>query len=113
LGRRCLGQSVEIRCTIVGYWSPPWLSGKRSRVGGREGADELAGRPDRLLWWPVGTGSGRLGGDPVVVEAEEVVGRGDQSPFRAHGRSPAAVEPVDLAVELLIAAGRRGSRLKG
>jgi hypothetical protein len=50
----------------------------------------------------VRTRSGRLGGDPVVVESEEVVSGVDQPPFRAHGRTPAAVEPVDLAVELRV-----------
>ena len=46
------------------------------------------------------SGGGR---DPVAVELEEVVGRGDQSPFRAHGGSASSLEAVDPAVELDLA----------
>jgi hypothetical protein len=36
----------------------------------------------------------------VLVELEEVVGGGDEAPFRAAGRSAAAFKASDLAVEL-------------
>src|SRR3954468_22756627 len=49
---------------------------------------------------------GREGGGPVAVELEEVVGGGDQSPFRAAGRSAAALKALDLAVELQLAEDR-------
>jgi hypothetical protein len=40
------------------------LAGRWSRA-----VDELARRRDRLRWQASGAGSGRLGGDPVVVES--------------------------------------------
>jgi hypothetical protein len=42
-------------------------------------------------------------GDQVAVELDEVVGRGDEPPFRPAGRSPAALEASHLAVELQLA----------
>src|SRR5215216_6212385 len=46
------------------------------------------------------------GGDPVAVELEEVVAGGDEPPFRAAGRSSAALEASDLAVELQLTEDR-------
>src|SRR3954468_1256489 len=46
---------------------------------------------------------GRHGREAVVVELEDVVGGGDQSPFAADGGSAAAVEAFDRAVELDLA----------
>jgi len=43
--------------------------------------------------------SGRRGGAGVAPELEQVVGGGDQAPFRATGGSAAALEAVDAAVE--------------
>src|SRR5215217_5032163 len=44
--------------------------------------------------------------DPVAVELEEVVAGGDGPPFRPAGRSPAALEAADLAVELQLTEDR-------
>ena len=41
--------------------------------------------------------------DPVAVELEEIVGGGDEPPFRPAGRSSAALEAADLSVELQLA----------
>src|SRR5215208_3044266 len=57
-----------------------------------------AGRRDRR--------SGRCGGDPVVVELQEVVRRRDQAPFASAGGSAAALEAFDRAVELDLAEDR-------
>src|SRR6185312_17284292 len=72
--------------------SPRRPCGDRRARSGEEGARGAAGR---VL--------GRCGGDAVAVELEEVVGGGDQSPFRPAGGSPAALEASDLAVELDLA----------
>ena len=50
--------------------------------------------------------SGGAGGEVVAVELEEIVGGGDQSPFRPAGRSAAALEALDHAVELELAEHR-------
>jgi len=56
-----------------------------------------------------GGASALLGGyrvDLVAVELEEVVGGGDKPPFGPAGRSAAALEAADLAVELQLAEDR-------
>src|SRR6478672_7345476 len=50
--------------------------------------------------------SGCGGGELVVVELEQVVGRGDQPPFAARSGSAAALEAFDRAVELDLAEHR-------
>jgi hypothetical protein len=60
------------------------------------------------------------GGEAVVVELQQVVGRGDEPPFAAAGGSAAALEAFDRAVEIDLAedgldrdlalAGRRRGR---
>ena len=40
------------------------------------------------------------GGEAVAVQLQKVVGCGDEPPFRPAGRSPTALKPSDLAVEL-------------
>jgi hypothetical protein len=44
--------------------------------------------------------SGPRGGELVLVELQQVVGGGDQAPFRSDRRSSPSVEAVDAAVEL-------------
>src|SRR3954447_596118 len=66
-------------------WATAWLWMR----GGR------AGRRGRV--------SGGDGAEAVVVELEEIVGGGDEPAFRPAGRSAAALEASDLAVELQLA----------
>jgi hypothetical protein len=42
----------------------------------------------------------------MAVELQEIVGGGDEPPFRPAGRSAAALEAADLAVELELAEDR-------
>ena len=56
------------------------------------GAGKVAGAGERFL--------GGCERGLVAVELEEVVGGGDQPPFRPAGGSAAALEAVDAAVEL-------------
>ncbi len=71
----------------------PWRCWCSARADRAEAAAGPPGaRPDRL--------SGRRGGDLVVVELEEVVGRGDQSPFTSACGSAAALKAFDRTVEL-------------
>src|ERR687886_548359 len=55
---------------------------------------------------PAATRSGGL----VAVELQEVVGGGDQSPFRPARRSSAALEAVDPSVELRVSEYRLDQR---
>src|SRR4051794_28605892 len=52
---------------------------------------------------PAAAVSGCDGGAAVAVELEEIVGGCDEPPFRPAGRSAAALEASDLAVELQLA----------
>jgi hypothetical protein len=67
-------------------------------VGPAGAATGRRGRRDRR--------SGRCGGDPVIVELQEVVRRRDQAPFASAGGSAAALEAFDRAVELDLAEDR-------
>src|SRR4051812_18042407 len=55
----------------------------------------------------------RRGGESVGVKLEQVVGRGDQSPFAAAGGSAAALEALDRAVEIDLAEHRLDGGLGG
>src|SRR4051794_28294848 len=51
------------------------------------------------------------GGEGVSVELEEVVGGGDQSPFRADRAAASSSEAIDAAVELRVGEDRLDHRL--
>src|SRR5664280_2595687 len=55
--------------------------------------------------------SGPHRGELVLVELQEVVGGGDQSPLRPRGRSSAALEAIDATVELCLSEHRLDHRL--
>src|SRR4051812_25987276 len=87
---------------------------QRSPRSGRWGGSALitrAASPGR----PALSGAG--GRECVRVELEQVVGGGDQPPFRAGGGSAAALEALDPAVELRVGEHRLdhdvGAAVKG
>jgi hypothetical protein len=82
------------------------LAGRWSRAMDESAADGIACLGGRS--WP---GSRRLADGSVVVESEEALGRAHQPPFGAHGASPAAMEPVDLEVEIGVWEHRLDHRL--
>jgi hypothetical protein len=91
---------------------------RRSRVPlslSREGVAQmprrgvgLAAAPSAEGRWPGGLslGSGGCGRQGVSVELEEVVGGGDQAPFRAGGHPASAFEASDASVGLDLAEDR-------
>src|SRR4051794_41938967 len=81
------------------------LSDVPGRVGGRVGRRGVGAAPRCPL--------GLHGREAVVVEFEDVVGGGDQSPFAADGGSAAALEAFDPAVLHGVPRPDRASRKAG
>jgi hypothetical protein len=101
---RLLGrQAVRWR---VSQSSLPWESGLSARAGAS--AAITRGCRAKAVWPAArarfrGTAPGmaRLGGgEAVAVELEEVVGGGDETPFRPCGRLASSFEAVDPSVRL-------------
>jgi hypothetical protein len=77
-------------------------------VAGNDAFEEVNFRAARRRPSAGGGSGGRCG---VSVELEEVVRRGDQSPFGADGGSASSSEAVDAAVELGVGEDRLDDRL--
>jgi len=77
-------RSLCVRWSVV--WCVPGAVGAAGRRGGRMG--------------PPGRPSGRCEGHLVLVELQQVVGGGDQSPFRACGGSASSQKLTDAPVVL-------------
>ena len=82
--------------------SSSWLSLKGCAQGGVAATIEQCVCAGGGLIWPGGL-SGPRGGYLVLMELQQVVGCGDQPPFRARRRSASSLEAVDPAVCLVCA----------
>src|SRR5438309_8457159 len=100
------GESRSAMVLASGARLGRWVSHKargrdRGDVGGNDRAVRCrVPRAAGAGGWPPGPSSGRCDGHLVLVELQQVVGGGDQAPFRACGGSASSQKLIDAPVVL-------------